>query len=131
MEEARSLDVLPNDATTDHVVDDDPFDSRRIDPIIQRCSPTRARQGRKPGAIRVELRGLRNNQFEVVVLGCLDRPSIAASTVLAVAVGDLIAGKYDSGSSGLASRVEPVSFLHELAHRGVKCARFEGAPSFL
>ncbi len=82
------------------------------------------------GAIRVEVRGLREGQFEVVILGCIDRPSVAAATVLAVAVGGLTSGRYTaSGASGLGSVVATVDFLAELARRGVKCARFEGSPS--
>jgi hypothetical protein len=81
------------------------------------------------GAIRVELRGLLDERFEVVVLGSMNRPSVASAAVVAVAVGDIVAGRYSAGSSGLASRVEPVGFLTELSRLGVKCARFEGSPS--
>jgi Homoserine dehydrogenase, NAD binding domain len=82
------------------------------------------------GAIRVEVRGLRNGRFEVIVLGCIDRPSVASATVLAVAVDQLVSGRCSSsGAGGLGTMVEPVPFLKELARRGVKCARFEGSPS--
>jgi hypothetical protein len=82
------------------------------------------------GAIRVEIRGLREQRFEVVIMGCIDRPSVASATVLAVVTGELSAGTGNApGAMGLGSLVEPVSFLAELARRGVKCARFEGSPS--
>ncbi len=82
------------------------------------------------GAIRVEVRGLREGQFEVVVLGCIDRPSVAAATVLALAVGEISSGRHSTaGASGLGPIVNTVDFLAELARRGVKCARFEGSPS--
>jgi hypothetical protein len=82
------------------------------------------------GAIRVEVRGLREHQFEVVIMGCIDRPSVASATVLAVITGELSAGTLNSpGAAGLGSLVDPVVFLAELARRGVKCARFEGSPS--
>lgn len=79
------------------------------------------------GGIRVEVRGRRGGVSEVVVMGAMDRPSVAAGAVLAVSVGMLIAGQVSRvGSGGLAEMVEPVSFLKELALVGVKCARFEG-----
>jgi hypothetical protein len=82
------------------------------------------------GAIRVEVRGLRDGRFEVVIMGCIDRPSVASATVLAVAVDELVSGRCSTpGAGGLAVLMEPVSFLAELARRGVKCARFEGSPS--
>ncbi len=82
------------------------------------------------GAIRVELRGLRNGRFEVVVMGCIDRPSVASATVLAVAVDHVVSGRNAGpGAGGLATLMEPIPFLAELARRGVKCARFEGSPS--
>lgn len=82
------------------------------------------------GAIRVEVRGTFRSMAEVVVFGCMDRPSIAAATVAAITVGELVAGRVGAvGARGLGQRVEPVPFLEELARRGVKCARFEGSPS--
>ena len=50
MKDARPLDELAHDLTTNHVLRDDTLDALRIDTIIQRCHPSRARQGRKPGA---------------------------------------------------------------------------------
>ncbi len=82
------------------------------------------------GAIRVEVRGTFDSMSEVIVFGCMDRPSVGAATVAAVATGELLAGRVGpAGARGLGGRVEPVTFLVELARRGVKCARFEGSPS--
>ncbi len=80
------------------------------------------------GAIRVEVRGQRGHGRDVAVLGAMDRPAVAAGAVAAVAalwVGDGRVAR--PGASGLASLVEPVPFLAELARRGVKAAAFEGA----
>jgi hypothetical protein len=82
------------------------------------------------GAIRVEVRGLRDGRFEVVIMGCIDRPSVASATVLAVAVDEVVSGRCATpGAGGLGALMDPVPFLAELARRGVKCARFEGSPS--
>jgi hypothetical protein len=86
-----------------------------------------------PGAVRVELRGRRDGVPVTVVLGCMDRPSVAAGAVAALSVGAVLApvGSADAvlrrGAGGLGSLVAPVSFLRELSRRGVRCARFEGA----
>ena len=50
MKDARPLDELAHDLTTNHVLNDDTLDTPRIDTIIQRCHPAGARQRRKPGA---------------------------------------------------------------------------------
>jgi hypothetical protein len=80
-----------------------------------------------PGAVRVEIRGLKNNVVDSIVFGCMDRPSIGSGTVLALATREVLAGRAPSGAGGLAGWVDTVPFLTELANRGVKCARFEGA----
>jgi hypothetical protein len=82
------------------------------------------------GAIRVEVRGTFESMSEVIVFGCMDRPSVGAATVSAVAVGEVLAERVGPpGARGLGGHVEPVTFLAELARRGVKCARFDGSPS--
>ena len=43
-----------------------------------------------PGAVRVELRGLRGATRDVVVLGAMDRPAVAAGAVAAVAVQSVV-----------------------------------------
>ena len=80
------------------------------------------------GAIRVELRGRRNDQAEVIVFGCMERPSVAAGTTLAVVTGTLASGGCPSGAGGLGSMIPIVPTLNELARRGIRCSRFEGSP---
>ena len=81
-----------------------------------------------PGAVRVELRGRSNNISEVITFGVMDRPSVAAGAVAALAVGACISGSVVRvGTGGMAEMVRPLEFLAELARRGVKAARFEGA----
>jgi hypothetical protein len=80
-----------------------------------------------PGAVRVEVRGLRNSVADSVVMGCMDRASIGAGAVIAVVTAELIAGRAPTGANGLAAWTDTTRFLHDLSNRGVKCARFEGA----
>ena len=81
-----------------------------------------------PGAIRVEVRGRRSAQRDVVVYGAMDRPSVAAGTVGAVsAIWAAQRRLTRSGAGGLAELVEPVPFLDELRGRGVRCAVFDGS----
>jgi hypothetical protein len=80
-----------------------------------------------PGAVRVELRGLRGSSRDVLVLGAMDRPAVAAGAVAAVAVQSILSGAVRRpGAAGLAELVDPLAFLTELARRGVKAAVFEG-----
>lgn len=80
-----------------------------------------------PGAVRVEVRGWRDEQRHVKVLGAMDRPAVAAGAVAAVAAVAVLEGRVRRpGAGGLASLVEPLPLLTELAHRGVKAAVFEG-----
>lgn len=80
------------------------------------------------GAVRVEVRGRRGMVRDVSVLGAIDRPAVAAGTVAALAAVFAGSGQLTrSGAGGLASMVEPVPFLSELARRGVKAAVFEGS----
>ena len=83
-----------------------------------------------PGAIRVELRGIRQGIADVVIFGCMDRPSVASGAVLAVAAGAIASGQVlRFGVGGMAEMVEPAPLLLDLAKRGVKCARFDGVPN--
>jgi hypothetical protein len=80
-----------------------------------------------PGGIRVELRGERDGATDVMVLGAMDRPAVAAGAVAALTVQLALEGRFlRSGAAGLAELVEPLSFLKELARRGVRAAVFEG-----
>jgi hypothetical protein len=68
-----------------------------------------------------------------VVYGVIERPAVAAGTVLAVSTACL-AGLLPHvgvriplvGARALGAVVEPAGFLGELARRGVKAAVFEG-----
>jgi predicted dinucleotide-binding enzyme len=80
-----------------------------------------------PGGIRVELRGLRDGSTDVLVLGAMDRPAVAAGAVGALATQWVLDGSVRRpGAAGLAELVTPLPFLAELARRGVKAAIFEG-----
>lgn len=85
------------------------------------------------GTTRVEVHGRRGSTVESIVFGVVERTAVAAGSVLAVAVAQL-AGALEGqqprtpGAHGLAELVEPVSFLAELARRGVRAAVYEGVP---
>jgi saccharopine dehydrogenase-like NADP-dependent oxidoreductase len=78
------------------------------------------------GALRVEVRGCKGTVRDVRVLGAIDRPAVAAAAVAATAARWAASGRLEPGASGLASLVDPVPFLGELAHLGVRAAVFEG-----
>lgn len=78
------------------------------------------------GAVRVEVRGKRATGQDVMVLGALDRPAVAAGAVAALAVRWALQGRLPSGAAGLASIADPVPFLAALAAVGIKAAAFEG-----
>ncbi len=83
-----------------------------------------------PGALRVEVRGRRGSRRDIVVLGAMDRPAVAAGAVAAVAARLAASGELArSGAAGLAEQVDPVAFLAELAPRGVRAAVFHGEPA--
>ncbi len=85
------------------------------------------------GAARVEVWGWRGGAREAIVYGVIERPAVAAGTVLAVTAARL-AGLVEDvtlltdpvGARGLGGLVVPAPFLAELARRGVKAAAFEG-----
>ena len=81
------------------------------------------------GAVRVEIRGRRGAATDVLVLGAMDRPGVAAGAVAAVAAVHLVtAPEQRLGAFGLAEVGDPLAALAELARRGVKAAVFEGSP---
>lgn len=85
------------------------------------------------GAARVEVWGWRDGVRDALVYGVIERPGVAAGTVLAVAAAR-VAGQLPGvtlrdagpGARGLGALVDPAPFLAELARRGVKAAAFEG-----
>ena len=80
------------------------------------------------GGLRVEVRGRRGVGRDTVVLGAVDRPAVAAGTVAAVTARWVASGRtLVRGAGGLATLVEPLAFLQELARAGVRAAVFEGS----
>ena len=85
------------------------------------------------GGARVEVWGWRGRTRDTLVYGVIERPAVAAGTVLAVAAARL-AGLLPhvelrvplAGARALGAVVDPATFLGELARRGVKAAVFEG-----
>ncbi len=86
------------------------------------------------GAARVEVWGTRGRTRETIVYGVIEQTSTAAGTVLAVTTAalagllDVLTPERPVGAHGLATLVEPIPFLAELASRGVRAAVFEGVP---
>lgn len=84
------------------------------------------REGRI-GGLRVEVRGQRGAVRDTVVLGAIDRPAVAAGTIAGLTARWIAQGRIGPGAQGLATAVEPLGFLHDLADAGVRAAVFEGA----
>ncbi len=79
------------------------------------------------GAVRVELRGRLDGKQADVVLGCSERPAVAAGAVAAATVIWLRGRSNDArGVFGLGELVEPTSFLHSLCDRGLRPELFVG-----
>lgn len=79
------------------------------------------------GALRVEVQGWQGRTLGERVVGAIDRPSVAAGTVSALAAIWASEGRLArTGAGGLATMVEPGPFLSALAATGVKVAIFEG-----
>lgn len=80
-----------------------------------------------PGAVRVEVRGVRAGARDLVVYGAMDRPAVAAGAVAAVAARAAGAGELPRpGAYGLAALDDPVPLLADLAERGVRAAVYAG-----
>jgi hypothetical protein len=81
------------------------------------------------GAIRVEVVGRVGGAVVSKVLGSFDRPAVAAGAVAALAAHWAVEGRLArTGAAGLAEMVgdDTVTFLSQLAERGVKTAVFTG-----
>jgi hypothetical protein len=79
------------------------------------------------GALRVEVRGIRDGERQAEVLGAIDRPAIAAGAVAAVAALRLAVPNTNPGAIVLGDeQVDTEAFLADLAQRGVRAARFTG-----
>ena len=81
------------------------------------------------GAVRVEVRGRSAGRVDSIVLGSAARASIGAAAVAAVAVNEVLAGRFvGPWVGGLAAQVaDPVAMLRAVAALGVGCSKFEGA----
>jgi len=85
------------------------------------------------GGARIEVWGWKGRERASIVYGVIERPAVAAGTVLAVTTARL-AGlvpqvtlrTQKGGARALGAMVDPPAFLAELARRGVKAAAFEG-----
>lgn len=78
------------------------------------------------GAVRVELRGGRDQALAVEVFGAADRPAVAAAAVAAAAVEWVRDGRVPPGAHGLAALEDPAAFLRALRRRGGRFFRFDG-----
>ncbi len=78
------------------------------------------------GAARVEVRGRRDGAQDVLVLGVLDRPAVAAAAVAALTLRWALSGRLPAGACGLAAIADTTPFLTALADIGVKAAAFDG-----
>lgn len=82
----------------------------------------------KLGAVRVEVRGRRNDAWEGRILGASGPPGFVAAAVVVSALELIGAGKVSgSGVVGLSEIVNAVEFLDVLEGRGVVCEEFAGA----
>jgi saccharopine dehydrogenase-like NADP-dependent oxidoreductase len=82
------------------------------------------------GAVRVEVRGTRDGVRALEVVGAIDRPAAAAGAVAAVAAVMIVGSGTRPGAFGLAGAdLDAGAILAELAHRGVKAARYVGEAS--
>lgn len=81
------------------------------------------------GAVRVEVRGRRDGRVDSIVLGSATRASIGTAAVAAVAVDEVLAGRFVGPCvGGLAAQIDdPVAVLRAVAALGVVCSKFEGA----
>jgi saccharopine dehydrogenase-like NADP-dependent oxidoreductase len=79
------------------------------------------------GAARVEVRGRRGGVQDVTILGALDRPAVASGAVAALAVRAALDGRLPAGANGLGAVTDPLPFLQDLTHVGIKAAVFDGS----
>ncbi len=82
-----------------------------------------------PGAVRVEVRGRRDGQFETLVYAVMEHPSVAAAAVAAEVVNLLGRGQAPSGAMGLCELADPLTILQPLVANGIQAVTFVGAAS--
>ncbi|MCS5689164.1 uncharacterized protein METZ01_LOCUS18183 [marine metagenome] len=79
-----------------------------------------------PGAVRIEIRGVRDGIQTTDVIGAIDYPSAAAAAVAAIGAEWSILGTLPAGSWSLGMLDDPVPWLQELEQRGFTAAVYEG-----
>lgn len=82
------------------------------------------------GAVRAELRGVRHGEYHELILGCAERPAVAASIVasaVSVVLADTSHGSSRSGAGGVSEWVDPTMLLRQLRRRGLRLEVFAGA----
>ena len=79
-----------------------------------------------PGAVRIEIRGIRDQIQTTEVIGAIDYPSAAAGAVAAIASEWSLLGLLPSGSWSLGMLDDPLPWLQELENRGITAAVYEG-----
>lgn len=82
------------------------------------------------GAVRVELRGMRSGGYHELILGCAERPAVAASIVAGIMSHSIANRKIDSaqvGAGGVAEWVDPLSFLQQVRRLGLRLEVFAGS----
>ena len=79
-----------------------------------------------PGAVRIEIRGIRDQIQTTEVIGAIDYPSAAAGAIAAIAAEWSLLGVLPSGSWSLGMLVDPLPWLQELENRGITAAVYEG-----
>jgi hypothetical protein len=82
------------------------------------------------GGVRVELRGGVGIEQRVLVMGAVERPAVAAAAVAASATLHVLGGAERAGAYGLAGVADPLPLLADIASRGLRAMRFEGAATF-
>lgn len=79
-----------------------------------------------PGAVRAEVRGMRDGAAETIVLAAMAYPSVSAGVVAATAARFVLDGRAPIGSHGLARWHEPGLFLQQLHAHGIAVSAFGG-----
>ncbi len=79
------------------------------------------------GAVRVEMRGRLDDARSEVIVGCAERPAVAAGAVAAAAACWIMAEPTSGGVTGLAEIVDPLPALQDLRSRGLRLEIFAGA----
>lgn len=82
------------------------------------------------GAVRVELRGMKDGESRVLVFGAVGRPAVAAANVAASCGLAVLRGELSAGATGLAGLANPLLPLKDIANRGLRPMRFEGVSMF-